>query len=248
LNTRTRCWTVVVLIGVVLALSTLGFADTKPTPELLTNATNDLFPAFRKAAARALVAAELVTGKTLKDLDALLQQQRAEGKFVDELDLAISEAKAGNVVDVCVQTQDSPPPLQGVNLANSTEAELDRFTLTGATADLRRAAAKELLRRMLNRITLGTEYPADSVLHAIENIAQPFDSLYELRVFNKRHEDFVFDELKIDMLDYTIGAKADPRKVELIEEAGFILAKVFYAEFLVTLDKSFVRAHASCDE
>lgn len=56
----------------------------------------------------------------------------------------------------------------------------------------------------------------------------------------------MFDELKIDILDYTIEAKADQRKVELIEAAGLILTKVFYAEFLVTLDKSFVHAHAGC--
>jgi len=35
----------------------------------------------------------------------------------------------------------------------------------------------------------------------------------------------MFDKLKIDVLDYTVGVKADPRRVELIEEAGFIFGQ-----------------------
>lgn len=235
----------ILLVIVVLLSSTPSLADTKPIPELIKNATGDLFPSFRLAAARALVAALLVTGET--NLDGLLQQQRSQGAFfLDELALAINEAKDGIVVDVCISEQAPPLPFQGVNLAGLSEDELKRLTLTGFTSELKREAARELLRRLLNLIATGAEYPADAILRAIENIEKPFDSLFELRVFNKRHEDFVFDELKVDMLGFTTGA--NPAKVELIEEAGVILAKVFYAEFLVTLDRNFVRTNAGCEQ
>lgn len=235
----------ILLIIIVLLSSTSSLADTKPIPELSGNAATDLFPSFRLAAARALVAALLVTGEA--DLDGFLQQQRSQGAFfLGELTLAINEAKAGIVVDVCISEQAPPEPFQGVNLAGLSEGELKRLTLTGSTSELKREAARELLRRLLNLIATGAEYPADEILRDIENIEKPFGSLFELRVFNKRHEDFVFDELKVDMLGFTVGA--NPAQVELIEEAGVILAKVFYAEFLVTLDRDFVRTNAGCEQ
>lgn len=238
---RLRGW---ILCGLVIGIGVMAFADNKTFPELIKDATEDLFPSFRLANARALVSAELVTGKTMADLDRLLQEQRKTKFYTGELALAIDEAKASTITDVCIEYQDAPAPVQGVNLVIKTQKELEQLTLSGSTSDLRRVAAKELIRRLLNLIAEGTEYPADEILHGVEDIAQPFDSLYELRVYDKRHEDFVFDEFKVDMLGFTIGAH--PAKVELIEEAGFVLAKIFYAEFLVTLDKAFVRANAGC--
>jgi len=236
-------------LTLALGLSVLSHADTKPLPELITNATKDAFEGFRLAASRALVAAYLLTDGSLAPVERLLEEARQEGGFSAELSRALAEARAGEVVDVCIAEQDAPAPVAGVNLAAASEAELDRLTLTGNTSELRRAAARELIRRLLNPIVLGTEFPADQVKPSgePENIARPFNSLYELRVFDKRHEDFVFDELKVDMIDLTFGAKADPRKVELIEEGGRVLAQVFYAEFLVTLDPHFVRANAGCE-
>lgn len=238
---RLRAW---ILCGLVIGIGVLAFADNKPIPELITNATNDIFPSFRLAAARALVSAELVTGKTMADLDRLLQEQRSKGSQTVELTQAINEAKAGTTTNVCIEYQDAPAPVQGVNLVAKTQKELEQLTLSGSSSDLRRAAALELIRRLLNLIAEGSEYPADEVKLGVQDIAQPFDSLYELRVYDKQHEDYVFDELKLDMTKYTSGAH--PGKVELIEEAGLVLAKIFYAEFLVTLDKAFVRANAGC--
>lgn len=233
-----------ILFGLLIGTGVLAFADNKPIPELIANTTEDLIPSFRLAAARALVAAELVTGQTMADLDRLLQEQRKTKFYTTELAQAIDEAKDGAVTDVCIEFQDAPAPVQGVNLAAKTDKELDQLTLSGSSSNLRRAAARELIRRLLNLIAQGTEYPADEVKHGVQDIAHPFDSLYELRVYDKEHEDFVFDELKLDMTRYTTGA--NPAKVELIEEAGLVLAKIFYAEFLVTLDKAFVRANAGC--
>jgi len=236
-------------LSLTLCLAVLSYADTKPLPELITNSTKDAFEGFRLATSRALAAAYLLTEGSLSPLERLVEETRRNGGFTAELSQALAEARAGEVVDVCIAEQGPPEPVAGVNLAAASEAELDRLTLTGNTSELRRAAARELIRRLLNPIVAGTQYPADQIKPSKqpENIAHPFDSLYELRVFDKRHEDFVFDELKVDMIDLTFGAKADPRKPELIEEGGRVLAQVYYAEYLVTLDPAFVRANTGCE-
>lgn len=241
---------VLALTCVLLAWSLVVRADTKPIPELIANATRDLFPAFRLATARALAAAYLLTEGSLEPLERLIEQVRREGGFTAELTQALAEARAGEVTDVCLRPEGPAEPVAGVDLAALDAEALDRLTLTGTTSELRRGAAHELVRRLLVPILEGTAYPADQIKPSKqpEDIARPFRSLYELRVFDKRHEDFVFDELKVDLIDLTFGARADPRKVELIDEAGRVLAKVYYAEFLVTLDPAFVRAHAGCPE
>lgn len=206
----------------------ISWADTKPIPELLENATADLIPSFRLAASRALVAAYLVTGRTIADLEALLQEQRRQGAiYTAELEQAIREAQDGEVVDVCIAVQGPPTePVDGVDLARLDDRSLLELTLTGRTPQLRRAAAEEAVRRR------------------VDPIAAEFNSLYEVRVKDRYHEEQVFDVLKVQMIHWTLGAA--PRQVELIEVAGRVLAKIFYAEFLVTLEPAYVRAHAGC--
>ncbi len=60
-----------ILCGLVIGIGVIAFADNKPIPELITNATKEAIPSFRLAAARALVPAELVTGKTMAFSSAL---------------------------------------------------------------------------------------------------------------------------------------------------------------------------------
>lgn len=226
-------WVVLVLVGVFGATS---WADRKTFDELVRDATRSSPDAFQLANARALVAAWLFTGKTFDQIDALVNEQRRQGVDVVELSQAVEEAKAGQVTDVCIEAQDPSDPVAGVDLAAQSDAELDRLIVTGASSELRRAAGREIIRRLVNRIALGTEYLADGVFNNILfDIAKPFNSLYDVRVFglpnDRSHEEKVFDEFKLDMISYNHGAKAF--SAEMIEESGLILAKVYYAEFLV---------------
>jgi len=224
---------VLVLVGL---FATTSWADRKTFDELVRDTTRSSPDAFQLANARALVAAWLFTGNSFAQIDALVNDQRRQGVDVVELSQAVEEAKAGQVTNVCIEAQDAPEPLAGVDLAAQSDADLDRLIVTGVNSQLRRAAGREILRRLLNRIALGTEYLADGVFdNVLFDIAKPFNSLYDVRVFglpnDRSHEEKVFDEFKLDMISYNHGAKAFSS--EMIEESGFILAKVYYAEFLV---------------
>lgn len=227
-------WKIAVIALIVLLSSpNMTWADEKSIERLTRDATVSSPEGFRLANARALVAALMFEGSTLSDLDSFLNQKRAEGVPIVELTQAINEAKAGNVVDVCISAQDPPAPVQGVNLAALSEEELERFIFAGSS-ELKRAAAREIVRKLTNRIALGTEYLADEVFNnVLFDIAKPFNSLYEVRTFGKpqdpSHEEKVFDEYKIDLIQLVVGSFV----TEAVEEAGPALAQVYYTEYLV---------------
>ena len=212
-----------------------GQADRKTFDELIRDTVRSSPDAFQLANARALVAAWLFTGESFAQIDALVDAQRRQGVDVVELNQAVAEAKDGQVTGVCITAQDAPEPVGGVNLAAASEAELDRLIIAGSTSELRRAAVREIIRRLVNRIALGTEYPADVVFNPLFKLAKPFKSLYDVRVYglpqDRSHEEKVFDEFKLDMIRYNHGGMAVSN--EAIEESGFLLAQVYYAEFLV---------------
>ncbi len=227
-------WKILTIALIVLLSSpTMMWADEKSIERLTRDATISSPEGFRLANARALVAALMFEGATLSDLDSFLNSKRAEGVPINELTQAINEAKTGDVIGVCISAQDAPAPVQGTNIAALTEAELDRLVFAGSS-ELKRAAAREIVRRLTNRIALGTEYLADEVFNnVLFDIAKPFNSLYEVRTFGKpqdpSHEEKVFDEYKIDLIQLVIGSFI----TEAVEEAGPALAQVYYTEYLV---------------
>jgi len=227
-------WKILVIAFIVLLSSPdTTWADEKSIERLTRDATISSPEGFRLANARALVAALMFTGETIDDLDRLLSQKRAEGVPTVELAQAVTEARAGDVVGVCISEQAPPAPVQGVNVAALSEEELSGRIFSGSS-ELKRAVARELVRKLTNRIVLGTEYLADEVFNnVLFDIAKPFDSLYEVRTFGKpqdpSHEEKVFDEYKIDLIQLVVGSFI----TEAVEEAGPALAQVYYTEYLV---------------
>jgi hypothetical protein len=225
--------TVMVFALILLIFTPITHADRNTFDELINFSFNSSPDSFQLANARALVAAFLYTGDSFSEIDAFLAQQRQESGDASQFEIALAEAKAGNITDVCIEALPAPDPVEGVNIASLTNEELER-RLFGGTTTLRRAVSKELIRRLTNRIALGTEYVGDNVFNGrVFDIAMPFNSLYEVRVYglpqNMDYETKVFDEYKFDLLIFNIGKFVD----ELEEESGPLLAKVYYAEFLV---------------
>jgi len=209
---KSRLRLVLALVLILLTVAPLSLADRKTFDELIKDTLRSSPDAFQLANGRALVSAFLFRGDTFDQIDAFLVEQRNQGAFVAQLEIAIAEAKAGVITDVCIEALPAPELVEGVNLGALSDAEVDRLTFTGNTSTLRRAASKEAMRRLVNRIALGTEYVADTVFNEVFDIAKPFNSLYEVRVFglpqDRSHEEKVFDEFKIDVLDYNFGSKA----------------------------------------
>lgn len=210
---------VTLLLSVAIGLTAL--ADRKPIERLVQD-LYDGIPEFRLANARALVAAYLFIGRTLEDLNPIIQKIEKERGF-RELRQAVEEARQGKGIRACWDlVAPEPAVVGGIDLRTKTVKELEGLALFGATPQLREAAAKMLIHKYL---TPKTKLYAEWYTYRIK--AEPD-----------------FDAVKVQFYLWTVGAMPTAR--ELIHLALFPLSQIFFAEFLITLPDSQVRAKLKC--
>lgn len=207
------------LLSIAIGLTAL--ADRKPIERLIQD-LYDGIPEFRLANARALVAAYLFIGRTLEDLNPIIQKVEKERGF-KELRQAVEEARQGKGIRACWDlVTPEPPVVGGIDLRTRTVKELEELALFGATSQLREAAAKMLINKYLTPKT------------------RLYAEWYTYRI--KAEPDF--DAVKVQFYLWTVGAMPTAR--ELITLALFPLSQIFFAEFLITLPDSQVRAKLKC--
>ncbi|MCS6902845.1 MAG: hypothetical protein NZO41_01000 [Candidatus Bipolaricaulota bacterium] len=211
----------VIALLLSMAIGLTALADRKPLERLIQD-LYDGIPEFRLANARALVAAYLFIGRTLEDLNPIIQKIEKERGF-RELRQAVEEARQGKGIRACWDLiNPEPPVVGGIDLRTKTVKELEELALFGATAQLREAATKMLINKYL---TPKTKLYAEWYTYRIK--AEPD-----------------FDAVKVQFYLWTVGAMPSAR--ELITLALFPLAQIFFAEFLITLPDSQVRAKLKC--
>jgi hypothetical protein len=195
-------------------------ADKKDIPRLTEMATNDTIPIFRLAASRTLVAAYLFTGKTLQELKPIAQKTEQERGF-KELSQAIREAEQGKVTDACFTLPEiKSTTVDGENLSGKTKEELEFQAQFGKTDNVRKTAAQILLKNLLEPVTK----------------RQP--QWYSYRVKEEEH----FDGIKVQLYLWTVAVISVPMQEVNLPP----LSQVFYAEFLITLQPSFVEPKLKC--
>lgn len=204
----------------VSAQSWQVLADKKDIPRLTEMATNDTIPIFRLAAARTLVAAYLFTGKTLNDLKPVAQKSEQERGF-KELTQAIKEAEQGKIIDACFAVPEIKSTIvDGKNLSGLSKEDLEQQAQFGATDNIKRVASQVLLKQLL------------------EPIAKRQPQWYTYRI--KEEEDF--DATKVQLYLWTVAVISVPMQDVNLQS----LSQVFYAEFLITLQPSFVEPKLKC--
>lgn len=200
----------------------LARADTKPIERLINDVANDGLPEFRLANARALVAAYLFIGRTLEDLNPLIQKIEKERGY-RELRQAVDEARQGRGIRACWDLVTvNNPVIAGIDLRTKTIKELEELAQFNSSPQVRESAAKMLINKYLT--------PKSKL----------YPEWYTYRI--KAEPDF--DAVKVQFYLWTIGAP--PHARELINLALFPLAQIFFAEFLITLPDSQVRAKLKC--
>jgi len=215
-----------VLVGVVLIGMSggLALADTKPIPELIDDATKDASAEFRIATARTLVAAYLFTGKPLSELKAIAQQAERDRGF-KELSQAIKESEDGKVnIDACFTLPEiKSTTVDGKNLAGLNKEELEFQAKFGATDNIKHTAAQILLRQV------------------VEPVSKRQPQWYTYRIREEEH----FDGVKVQMYNWTLAL--DNKIGKIMQEVNLpVLSQVFFAEFLITLQASFVELKLKC--
>jgi hypothetical protein len=210
-------------LGLVLFVVVNAFADTKPIPRLIEMVSTDAIPEFRLAAARTLVAAYLFTDRSLSELDPLIQKIEKERGF-KELRQAVEEAKQGKVISACwnLPTVENPV-VAGIDLRNKTIPELEQLAIYGSSPQLREAATKMMINKYLT--------PK----------AKLYPEWYTYRI--KAEVDF--DAVKVQFYLWTVGVA--PQAVEIKTIALIPLSQIFFAEFLITLPASQVKAKLKCN-
>jgi hypothetical protein len=211
-----------VTVGLVFLLTVVSWADTKPIPRLIEMVSTDAIPEFRLAAARTLVAAYLFIGRSLSELDPLIQKIERERGF-KELRQAVEEAKQGKVISACwnLPTVENPV-VAGIDLRTKTISELEQLAIYGGSSQLREAATKMLINKYLT--------PK----------AKLYPEWYTYRI--KAEVDF--DAVKVQFYLWTVGVA--PQAVEIKTIALIPLSQIFFAEFLITLPASQVTAKLKC--
>lgn len=211
-----------VIASLVFLLVLDSWADTKPIPRLIEMVSTDAIPEFRLAAARTLVAAYLFIGRPLSELDPLIQKIESERGF-KELRQAVEEAKQGKVISACWNLPTVENPIvAGVDLRTKTIPELEQLAIFGRSPQLREAAAKMMINKYLT--------PK----------AKLYPEWYTYRV--KAEADF--DAVKVQFYLWTVGVA--PQAVEIKTIALIPLSQIFFAEFLITLPPSQVKAKLKC--
>jgi hypothetical protein len=209
-------------LGLVLFVVVNAFADTKPIPRLIEMVSTDAIPEFRLAAARTLVAAYLFIERPLSELDPLIQKIEKERGF-KELRQAVEEAKQGKVISACwnLPTVENPV-VAGIDLRTKTIPELEQLAIYGSSPQLREAATKMMINKYLT--------PK----------AKLYPEWYTYRI--KAEADF--DAVKVQFYLWTVGVA--PQAVEIKTIALIPLSQIFFAEFLITLPASQVKAKLKC--
>ncbi len=209
-------------LGLIFLAAVNIFADTKPIPRLIEMVSTDAIPEFRLAAARTLVAAYLFIGRSLSELDPLIQKIERERGF-KELRQAVEEAKGGKLISACWDLPTvANPVVAGIDLRAKTVAELEQLAIYGSSPQLREAATKMMINKYLT--------PK----------AKLYPEWYTYRV--KAEPDF--DAVKVQFYLWTVGVA--PQAIEIKTIALVPLSQIFFAEFLITLPASQVTAKLKC--
>jgi hypothetical protein len=214
------------LITLALIMVSLGIAlaDTKPIPELIDDATKDASAEFRIATARTLVAAYLFIGKPLSELKAIAQQAERDRGF-KELSQAIKESEENKVnIEACfILPEIKSTTVDGKNLAGLNKEDLEFQAKFGTTDNIKRTAAQILIKQVVEPVTK----------------RQP--QWYTYRIKEEDH----FDGVKVQLYNWTLAL--DNRIGKILQEVNLpFLSQVFFAEFLITLQPSFVEGKLKC--
>jgi len=149
-----RYWLRVALLVLLLvsSASLLLWADRLSTARLLERATRHWPPEFREANSKALVAAYIILGEPLDELEeAAGEAIREYGTY--ELWNALVAGRRGDYIDICYHPQEVENIFvrgKGRHLEDLSDEELlEIATLGGYTARERRAAATLLVKRAI---------------------------------------------------------------------------------------------------
>jgi hypothetical protein len=165
----------------------------------------------------------LFTDRSLSELDPLIQKIEKERGF-KELRQAVEEAKQGKVISACwnLPTVENPV-VAGIDLRTKTIPELEQLAIYGSSPQLREAATKMMINKYLT--------PK----------AKLYPEWYTYRI--KAEVDF--DAVKVQFYLWTVGVA--PQAVEIKTIALIPLSQIFFAEFLITLPASQVKAKLKCN-
>jgi len=214
---RTPRWLRVLLIAILLlsSASPLLWADKLSTERLIERATRHWPPEFREANSKALVAAYIILGEPLEELEGAAQEAiREYGTY--ELWDALVAGRQGDSIDICYHPQEVENIFvarKGRYLEDLDDNELlEISTLEGYTVEERRAAATLLVRRAIE--DAGTQ--AGVEIRSWWAFRQPRD--YEL---------YYFDPLKLKLQGWMWYSNQAP---ELAAATITPLAQMYLAE------------------
>lgn len=143
-------WVPLLIIFLLTSVSSMLWADKLSTDKLIERATNDLYSEFMQANSRALVAAYIILGQPLSELEQIARMAiRTWGNH--QLAEALEAGRQGDHIEICYHPQEFEDHLvKGRHLSQMSMEELDRLTfLEGIPSAVRKEAATLLVRRAI---------------------------------------------------------------------------------------------------